>query len=103
MTQDSRPWEQVTDPSYFRQVMGNMVSLGFGPRQPEPAHVRFGITGIGYAPNYQIEGPDGAKHCFRGMGHAEASEVDDEFAPGNLSEDRFSYADIQAMLARLTA
>ena len=95
------PWKKVNDPSYFRQVMGNMVLLGFGPRQSEIALVRFGTTGIGHAPNYQIEGPDGAKHCFRGMGHAEASEVDDEFATDNLSEDRFTYADIQAMLAGL--
>ena len=59
------------------------------------------VTGIGHAPNYQIEGPDGAKHCFRGMGHAEAFEVDDEFAAHNLSIERFTYTDIQAMLARL--
>ena len=97
----NKPWEQVADPSYFKQVMGNMVGLGFGPRQSQVAYVRFGTTGIGHAPNYQIEGPDGAKHCFRGMGHAEASEVDDEFATGNLSEDRFSYGDVQTMLARV--
>lgn len=97
----SKPWEQVTDPSYFRQVMGNIVGLGFGPRFDQAAHVRFGTTGIGHAPNYQIEGPDGVKHCFRGMGHDEASEVDDAFADENLSEDRFTYADIQTMLARV--
>lgn len=100
--QTNKPWEQVSDPSYFRQVMGNMVGLGFGPRQPDAAHVRFGTTGIGHAPNYQIEDASGAKHCFRGMGHAEASEVDDEFTPENLSPDRFSYADIQGMLVRLS-
>ena len=96
-----KPWEQVSDPRYFKRVMKNMVDLGFGPRQSEVAHVRFGITGIGHAPNYQIEEPDGTKHCFRGMGHREASEVDDEFASGNLSPDRFTYADIEAMLGRM--
>ena len=97
-----KPWEHVTDPSYFRQVMGNMVALGFGPRRSEAACVRFGTTGLGHAPNYQIAGANGVKHCFRGMGHAEAFEVDDEFAAENLSTERFTYSDIQAMLAQLS-
>lgn len=98
---DNRPWEKVADDGYFRAVMGKMADLGFGPKSTKLAHVRFGVTGIGHAPNYQIEGPDGVKHCFKGMGHGEATDAGDEFAPGNLSADMFSYADVRDMLARL--
>ena len=103
MSKDSKqPWDEVSDPSYFKKVMGNMVGLGFGPRRSEVGHVRFGKTGIGHAPNYQIEGPDGVKHCFRGMGHAEAPDVDEEFAANNLSEQQFTYDEVRSMLARLS-
>lgn len=98
---DNRPWEKVADDSYFKKVMLNMVGLDFGQKNPMPC-LRFGMTGTGYAPNYQIEGPDGVKHCFRGMGHGEAADAGDEFAPGNLSVDVFSYIDVRDMLARLT-
>jgi len=98
---DNRPWEKVVDDSYFRAVMGRMADLGFGHLRREAGYVRFGTTGIGHAPNYQIEGPDCVKHCFKGMGHGEATDAGDEFAPGNLSADRFSYADVRDMLARL--
>lgn len=100
-TEHKAPWEQVTDPNYFRKVLGNFVALGCGPRRSEVAHVRFGQTGVGHAPNYQIECPDGKKHCFRGMGHAEAPDVKEEFAPNNLSERSYTYHDVEAMLARL--
>ena len=101
MSKDTkRPWEQVSDPSYFKKVMGNMFRLGLGPRSGE-GRVRFGVTGRGHAPNYQIEGPDGLKHCYRGRGHAEASDVDEEFAPANLSDQQFTYKDVEGMLARL--
>jgi hypothetical protein len=96
------PWTKVADQSYFRQVLGNMHDLGFGIRNSTTAHVRFGLTGIGHAPNYQIEGADGSTHCFRGMGHAPARNVESEFDPENLSRDTFSYADVQGMLARLS-
>ena len=76
-------------------------SGGRAPRKPSAAHVRFGKTGNGRAPNYQIEGPEGSKHCFRGMDHVEASGLDEEFAPKNLSEQRFTYAEVQKMLISL--
>ncbi|WP_170003241.1 hypothetical protein [Pseudopontixanthobacter vadosimaris] len=101
MTEGTPPWEHVTDPSYFKKVMHNMVDLGFGPRRSEIAHVRFGLTGIGHAPNYQIEGSDGVKHCFRGMGHSKADDVEDEFAPDNLSSQQFSYKEVERFLSKL--
>lgn len=37
------------------------------------------------------------------MGHGEATDAGDEFAAANLSIERFSYIDVQAMLARLAS
>ena len=102
MSDLSKPWEDVADPGYFRKVMKNMVDLGLGPKNEGKAHTRFGNTGKGHAPNYQIEDTDGQKHCFRGMGHEPASAVDEAFADDRLSEERFTYSQVQAMLARLT-
>ena len=98
---DKTPWEKVTDQSYFKGVLGNMVALGCGPRRSDQAAIRFGNTGGGHAPNYQIELPGGEKRCFNGMGHKEASSGSDEFAPANLSVERFSYQDVEGMLSRL--
>jgi hypothetical protein len=84
------PWTKVSDLSYFRQVLGNMSDLGFGIRNSTTALVRFGMTGIGHAPNYQIEGVDGSTHCFRGMGHAPAREVESEPIPRNVQLRRYS-------------
>ena len=95
------PWKDVSDSSYFRRVMRNMGALGFGPRKAAVGYVRFGITGTGYGPNYQIEGPDDTRHCYWGRGHKEASTSDDEFAAQNLSDERFTYQDIQGLLSGL--
>lgn len=99
MGETLKPWEKVSDPSYFRGVMRSMVGLGFGPKHEGKAHVRFGTTGIGHSPHYQIEANDGAKHCFSGRNHEDADE--ESFAEANLSEERFSYSEVQAMLERL--
>lgn len=96
-----RPWELVSDPTYFRGIIGNFVALGFGPNRGKSAHVRFGLTGNGYAPNYQIEGPDGIKHCFNGLGHGEAPNVEDEFEADRVSTEQFDFRAIQEMLDRI--
>lgn len=93
-----RPWEDVDDPSYFKGVMGNMVQMGYGPRAEGIAHVRFGRTGQGIGPNYQIEGPDGVKTLFNGRGHSEITHVDDEFDREKISEP-FTYSAVRDMLA----
>lgn len=100
MTQESKPWELVADHRYFRKVLGNMTALGFGPKHDGKAYVRFGNTGGGIAPNYQIQGDDNAIHCFGGRNHQ--TSTDDEFETGHLSEERFTYRDVTAMLARLS-
>ncbi len=99
MLEGLKPWEKVSDPSYFRKVLGNMAVLGFGPKQNGKAFTRFGILGTGYAPNYQIEWADGSVHCFTGMDHKEVDR--DEFDAENLSGEKFTYSDIQQKLARL--
>ena len=100
MSDHDRPWEGVEDHRYFRRVMKNMEHLGGGPRAPGAAHVRFGRTGEGVAPNYQIEGLNGVKTLFNGLGHREITHVDDEFDPEKISET-FTYAEVRDMLARV--
>lgn len=98
MSKHDKPWEEVSDPRYFSRVLGSMVAIGFGPKHEGKAHVRFGNTGKGHAPNYQIDTVDGGKHCFMGLNHQEASE--EEFDTDNLSQERFSYSQVQSMLGR---
>lgn len=90
-------------PKLFPKGHGEHRRTRIRPENPGPAYVRFGLTGIGHAPNYQVENADGTIHCFRGMGHGEATDAGDEFAAANLSIERFSYIDVQAMLARLAS
>ena len=97
MTNENRPWEQVSDPSYFRAVMRNFVAMGFGPAKDGLATVRFGRTGDGVHPNYQIEGDGSAPQCFRGSNHTEASDLANAFDPEKISEP-FTYSDVAAML-----
>lgn len=101
MKNDDRPWEDVKDPSYFKGVMGNMVRLGCGKKSPDAGCVRFGRTGGGIAPNYQIErlAPEPEKFQFNGLGHIEVEHVDETFAPEKISE-QFSYLEVERMLAR---
>lgn len=99
MTNENRPWEKVSDPSYFRAVMRNFVAIGYGPSKDGMATVRFGRTGDGVHPNYQIEAGDGEPRCFRGSNHKEADDLVDAFDPDKISE-AFSYSHVAAMLER---
>lgn len=94
---DNRPWEKVKDPSYFRAVMRNFVALGFGPSKDGQAIVRFGSTGDGVHPNYQIESEGREAQCFRGSNHKEADDLADAFDPARISEP-FTYAEVVSML-----
>lgn len=51
---------------YLRAVGNNMNIIG---GSKVPVTVRFGVTGKGVSPNYQIEGPQGVLGCFRGSNH----------------------------------
>ena len=100
INESDRPWEDVTDPRYFKGVMRNMIKLKLGPSSGGAGRVKFGRTGIGHSPNYQIEGQHGAKYLFNGMGHSDAWHIEDEFSEDHLSE-QFTFEQVQAMLGRL--
>ncbi|MFT5329988.1 MAG: hypothetical protein ACI9KA_001065 [Parasphingorhabdus sp.] len=101
MTIEKRPWEVVANPSYFRKILGNMVDLGFGPKASGGALIRFGVTGIGHSPHYQIELPNKSIVCFNGLNHKEAAIDGEEFANRNLSVEQFNYQQVETMLARI--
>lgn len=101
MSSADRPWEKVTDPSYFRAVLRNFVAMGYGLAKDGRAKVRFGVTGGGVHPNYQIETDDARLQCFRGSSHKEASDLAASFDPDNIS-DAFAYSDVTEMLQRIT-
>lgn len=99
--EDKRPWEKVTDENYFRRVLGSLSDAGYGRGNSESACLRFGNTGGGHSPHYQIETPEGDKLCLKGSNHEVASDVADEFDPKNLSDQQFSYSDVQDMLDQI--
>jgi len=71
---------------FIRPVIDHM-------RGREESTVRFGTTGEGIMPNYQVTFPNGVIRAIRGSSH-EAYEQTDEFEDGRLSEP-FSLADMQ--------
>lgn len=95
----NHPWELVTDPNYFRGIMGTMVTASLGPK--EDVWIRIGTTGEGKRPNYQVQGPDGRVIRFNGASHGIFHENSTEsFEPDNLSDQIFTYPDIVKLLAR---
>ncbi|HID36032.1 MAG TPA: hypothetical protein EYP39_01435 [Ghiorsea sp.] len=76
---------------FIRNVVNHM-------RGREESTVRFGITGEGISPNYQVTFPNGLVRAIRGSSH-EAYEQTDEFVDEKLSEV-FSLADMQRVLER---
>ena len=98
MSSSKKPWELVTDPRYFQGVLKSFVALGFGPKRDGEASVRFGNTGGGHSPNYQIQTNEGNIYCYGGRTHERRAEG--EFDSENLSEEKFSYTDVTTMLAR---
>lgn len=63
---------------FLRNVMNNM-------RGKEDSIVRFGETGLGIQPNYQVIFPNGVKRTLRGSSH-DAYEQTDEFDPEKISQ-----------------
>jgi len=76
-----------TDKAYQIGVIENLRTLG-GDRGD--VVVRFGLTGVGQTPHYQIEVmmDDGA-HTFNGKNHAPCTGAQ-TFNKGNISKRRFS-------------
>jgi hypothetical protein len=90
-------WEKVDTHNYYREVMGNMYELR--TEQEEAIHVRFGTTGNGTSPHYEIEKEDSSKHPFNGLNHnifVDAPEG--EFNSTNLTEQTYLIADIKLLL-----
>lgn len=96
------PWELVSSATYFRRVLGNFVKLGFGPAQDGKAHVRFGETGDGHSPLYQITNGTASATCFNGLNHKQNKSLPMTFAIVNLSKRSFNYSEVQTLLANCT-
>lgn len=98
----SRPWELVKSEDYFCGVlinMGHCAKEAAVPKETE-VFVRFGTEGKGVHPNYQVETPKGTTR-FLGTNHELfPAEHDHSYNEINLSEERFDYGNIQAMLGQ---
>lgn len=75
---------------FAQMVMGNMVKAGHG------MSVRFGTTGRGIYPNYQIRYADGTVRAFRGRTHQLFFGQDGQFSPLRLSRE-YGFEEIVAL------
>ncbi|BCB19208.1 hypothetical protein [Bosea sp. ANAM02] len=97
----SRPHELVEDPEYFRDVLNSMRMIA----DKNLRRVRFGLTGDGIAPHYEITVPDGdyMEHSVRfpinGLTHHTHHQSPEPFEVTNLTE-KFSWDDVIGMLER---
>ncbi|PZR93478.1 MAG: hypothetical protein DI537_10170 [Stutzerimonas stutzeri] len=90
----AEPYQKVTDPDYFRGVLGNMV----GPKNG--IKTRFGNRGDGRFPNYQTQDLGGQVRRYSGQSHQLYHEQPLlTFDPAHLSEGEFSYQDVQDLLS----
>jgi hypothetical protein len=90
----AEPYQKVTDPDYFRGVLGNLVGPKSGMK------VRYGNRGDGRFPNYQTIGVDGKIRRYSGSSHQPYHDQPTvSFEPDHLSDGEFSYQDVQGMLA----
>lgn len=88
-------WEEGNLPSlglvFLRSVRGNM-------RGREDSSVRFGETGTGVVPNYEVRYPNGVVRPIRGSTH-ESFESAENFDTSNLSK-KFVLKDIDDAIKR---
>ena len=61
----------------------------------QASSVRFGLTGSGQTPNYQVEVEGRPRALFSGRSHKDWTRAVDVFEPHNISEP-FAYADLYA-------
>ena len=78
---------------FLRNVESNMNNY-------EDSTVRFGITGKGIQPNYEITYPKGTIHIFSGASHKIYHSVD-KFNKSRISEP-FTFSQIQEALSKST-
>lgn len=97
----ARSHELVEDPNYFRDVLNRMRMVA----NKELRRVRFGLTGEGIAPNYEITVPDGnymensVRFPISGLTHNAHHQSPEPFEAANLTE-KFSWDDVLGMLER---
>lgn len=91
------PHEKVKQDDYFRDVLGNIYAQAGLDRAS--AKVRFGNTGDGVSPHYQVE-VNGLTRRYSGKTHkAYHEDAEVPFEDFNLSPGTFSATDVQAMIA----
>ena len=92
------PHELVKDQNYFRDVRGNMGAM---ISEKELRRVRFGLSGEGVAPNYQVSTPgETEKYPFSGLSHKPDQRTLEAYDDANLT-DPFTWEDVQQMLERV--
>jgi len=92
-----RPWELVESPMYFRCILGNMTRADTARAV---VTARFGLSGNGARPNYQIETPNGMRLSYLGSSHAiDRHAPASGYEESQLSTQRFTYTDVQTLLA----
>ena len=93
------PHEAVASPDYFRDVLRSMRTIA----EVHLRRVRFGTTGEGVAPNYEITYPDdhysadNARFPHHGLTHKTHHQAPKPFDAANLSR-KYSWDEVLQML-----
>ena len=91
----------VRKPEYFQGVLAAIVNF-----YPDALHnpdvvVRFGLTGEGVHPNYQLEAPCGKVTARMGVNHeADLSAPNGRFDDSELSVERYTVPGVRKLLER---
>jgi hypothetical protein len=95
------PWLLVSNPDYFRKVVGNMVTFGPNARHDRNIVVRFGLRGNGIQPNHRFEAPAGRVAASSGNNHRKDGQAPGgRYADNDLSVERFALQDVQDLMRR---
>jgi len=74
-----------TTPQMIVSTLGERFVRSVLINMPQNSTVRFGETGEGIFPNYQVEDGNGAARLWRGNGHGEWPDGVAEFDAGKVS------------------
>lgn len=83
-------WEQVNNFDYYEQVAGNMISPN------DDTTVRFGTTGDGTRPNYQVTKSNGETVAYSGLNHKEDKKTD-IYNDHRISEKAYSRSEVRQL------
>lgn len=84
----SHPWDQVSDPNYFRRMFQNTRRLYLHNRKE--ARVRLSLSSDPSAPDYRVESPDGYQFDCAGSGQGDVDM-------SQLSEQTLSVDEIRQL------